>query len=738
MFSLVSTSTRPLGGPHVRSILLCLDLRFHLILACGLASLFGCEVARAQFGGLDAGPHGTIEVHLRGGDANVVSAAARIRLLSTAGPEVLEGSVDGSGTARFDSLQPGTYIVEASAPGFLPARETVELEMKWSSANVYLSLKPANNGTSTSTASSAPSVPILAPKAQKELDAGVEAFRGKDMVQARKHFEKALSMAPGNADVQYLMGALELQEKNIPAGQEHLEKAVQLFPNHVRALELLGELYCSQGHPERAVPLLEKAVSLDEVSWKAHWKLGSAYLQSNDPAKAQQQSERAIALGKGEAGVAQVLDAAALADLGKLDAAESVLEAFVRDQPNDPAAPPARIVLAELKHREKGAQQESSLPFNQPKSVAAVFDLQPEISTSKTSTWSEPGIDERVPGVAPNVSCALPQVLAGAGKQVELLMDSLEKIEATERVEHFTIDKQGELRSPEVRSFDYVVAVVHQPHGVIELEEYRNGSLDPHEFPADIATEGLPAMALIFHPQISSDFDFTCEGLGQASGRPAWQVHFQQNPKRPNRIRAYVIARNYYPVPLKGRAWIDATSYQIVRLESELVNPMPQIRLARERVSIDYAPVQFRSKNVQMWLPSHAELRVAWNKNTFYRTHAFSNFKLFSVGTDQKIGAPKESYSFTNLSDQDVWGRLTVLPVPGHSLAPISVTFVIPARASVNKAVGPGQDVNISAELIVAAQLAYSGAPGAILGNATLTSGSILEVVSESENTAAP
>jgi Tfp pilus assembly protein PilF len=199
--------------------------------------------------------------------------------------------------------------------------------MKWSSANVYLSLKPATNGTSTSTASSAPSVPILAPKAQKELDAGVEAFRGKDMVQARKHFEKALSMAPGNADVQYLMGALELQEKNIPAGQEHLEKAVQLFPNHVRALELLGELYCSQGHPERAVPLLEKAVSLDEVSWKAHWKLGSAYLQSNDPAKAQQQSERAIALGKGEAGVAQVLDAAALADLGKLDAAESVLSA---------------------------------------------------------------------------------------------------------------------------------------------------------------------------------------------------------------------------------------------------------------------------------------------------------------------------------------------------------------------------------------------------------------------------
>ena len=76
-------------------------------------------------------------------------------------------------------------------------------------------------------------------------------------------------------------------------------------------------------------------------------------------------------------------------------------------------------------------------------------------------------------------------------------MASLEKFSATERVNHFTVTKLGDLRSPEIRSFEYVVSVVKLPHGIISLDEYRNGSLDPAQFPANVATVGLPAMALI-------------------------------------------------------------------------------------------------------------------------------------------------------------------------------------------------------------------------------------------------
>ena len=710
-------------------------MRLSLILACGLIGLFGCEALWAQADPQTSEARGSIEVHLLMSDRYVFSGVARVRLLSPEGPQVAENSVNTSGSTKIENLPPATYIVEASAPGFVTVRETVELETLWSSATIFLSMKPEN---SQNPAPAASAVPVLAPNARKELEKGLEEFRQKDMNQARKHFEKALSLAPGNADVQFLMGALEWQENNISAAQDHLEKSVQLFPSQVRALELLAELYCRQGHPQQAVPLLEKAVSLEDGSWKAHWKLGSAYLQASEPAKAQQQSERAIELGKADAGVAQVLDAGALADLGKWNAAEAVLEAFIRDQPSDPAAAEARIFLAQVKQRERSALEKTPPAVHEPQRFATIADILTEMSPSKDSVWAQPGIDELVPHVEPNVACVLPQVLSGAGKQVEQLMASLEKFTATERVDHFTVGKLGDLRSPEIRSFDYVVSVSQKPHGLIELEEYRNGSLDPAQFPAQVATEGLPAMALVFHPQMISDFDFVCEGLGQASGHPAWQVHFQQKPNRPGRIRAYVVAGNYHSIALKGRAWIDASTDQVVRLESELVKPMPEIHLLREHLSIDYAPVQFHSRDSQLWLPSHAELLVALDNKAFYRTHAFSNFQLFSVGTGEKQGAPREFYSFTNLSDQDVNGQLTITPVLGRWLTPISITFTIPPRRSVYKAVGPGKDLDISADSIASARFAYVGVPGAIQAEATLASVSTLEIVPEPPVPAGP
>src|SRR5262249_28079370 len=98
----------------------------------------------------------------------------------------------------------------------------------------------------------------------------------------------------------------------------------------------------------------------------------------------------------------------------------------------------------------------------------------------------------------------------------------------------------------------------------------------------------------------------------------------------------------------------------------------------------------------------------------FFRTHSFSNFTLFSVGAGQKLGAPKESYTFTNLTDQDVRGQLTITPVAGLSLPPLSITFTIPPRQSVFKAVGPGKDLNISAVRVFRRACSGGGRRGAL------------------------
>jgi hypothetical protein len=340
-----------------------------------------------------------------------------------------------------------------------------------------------------------------------------------------------------------------------------------------------------------------------------------------------------------------------------------------------------------------------------------------------------PGVDELVPKVLPGVSCDLPAILLGAGERMTQLVGNLEKFSATEHIEHFKVDTSGALRARETRSFEYVVLVSQNPVQGFQLDEYRNGSTDPRQFPAEIATEALPAMALILHPLMVSDFKLTCEGLGEWTGRPAWQVRFEQHQDRPNRIRYYKIRGNYYPVALKGRAWIDAGTYQVLRLETDLIEPVKGIDLTRERLSIEYSQVQFHSHDLQLWLPKTAELYWERHKHQYYRRHDFSDFKIFAVDTDQKFQRPKESYSFTNTSDHDVPGELIVSPIPGSKFKTVSISFTVPAGQSVFKTIGTGKDVAIPGNLVGSARFVYKGAEGSVKVDAYLATESTLEVM---------
>jgi len=186
------------------------------------------------------------------------------------------------------------------------------------------------------------------------------------------------------------------------------------------------------------------------------------------------------------------------------------------------------------------------------------------------------------------------------------------------------------------------------------VTEYRNGGGALNEFPGGIVTNGLPALVLLFHPYYAPNYEMTCEGLARSNGRLAWQVHFRQRPDKPNELKTYQFGINgaSYSVGLKGRAWISADSYQIVRMETDLVAPMPQIQLLAEHTAIEYGPVKFREGDVNLWLPQSAEVYFAWRGRQVHRRHTFDNYMLFTVDDKQPrvepaLGdSPKKSESF--------------------------------------------------------------------------------------------
>jgi hypothetical protein len=233
-------------------------------------------------------------------------------------------------------------------------------------------------------------------------------------------------------------------------------------------------------------------------------------------------------------------------------------------------------------------------------------------------------------------------VLDGAGKRIVDLVQNVDRFTATEILTHRPIDRSGSLGSPIVVKFDYLVSFAEGQNGLLHVDEFRNGNLSLEQFPTHIATIGTPSMVLIFHPRYADNFKMQCEGLGEWHGQLAWQVRFEQRTDRPNRTLSFVVNRNTYNVNLRGRAWILADSFQVARLETDLVQAIPQIRLRLYHESVEYRPAQSSINNLQLWLPASTELYMDFQGHRFYREHSFTDFQIFSVKMQYQVADPKE------------------------------------------------------------------------------------------------
>src|SRR5690242_2353844 len=256
--------------------------------------------------------------------------------------------------------------------------------------------------------------------------------------------------------------------------------------------------------------------------------------------------------------------------------------------------------------------------------------------------WAPADIDAAVPPVDLATECSLPAVLKQTSRVVQEMVSNLPKFSATERVEHFEQASDGKWRQEKPLRFEYLVETQEVREGMLIVNETRDDPAAMSKFPAQLATLGLPALALVFHPYFIDEYEMKCEGLGNFDGYYAWLVHFQQKAGKLPRIRSYRVRELIFPLKLKGRAWISSDTFQVLHLETDLVEPVSRIRLAREHIAVDYRPVHFRKADEDLWLQQRAEVFMDYRGHHYRRVHTFENFKLFTVDTEEKPSAPKE------------------------------------------------------------------------------------------------
>jgi len=467
------------------------------------------------------------------------------------------------------------------------------------------------------------------------LGKALEALRANKPADARSHLDAVYRSAPGDADANFLFGVYSSQVNDWVHARSYWQKVLSLSPNHLGALLSLGGALMRESKPNDAAQYLNRAVEAEPTSWRAHAVLAEAFLRQGLLDNSIKEAERALELGHGQAGIAQPLLARALHLRGDQKRAIQVLQSYLRENAADAAAAKQ---LENLETSFESAVESRS-------ATASTSPPEPILTTSALlpSNWLPPDIDEKVPPVEPGVACNLEEVIKNSGKRIQEFVANVDRYAATEAVTHESINKWGFASHPIKFQFDYLVSIKQKRLGLLTVDEYRDTHYLPAKFPDGIATTGLPALVLIFHPYYAENFAISCEGLARSKGQSAWQVYFRQRADKPNTIRSYKIGAEgpAYPVALKGRAWIAADSFQIVRLETDLINPVPQIRLVSDHATIEYGPVHFKARNLDMWLPQNAEVHYDWKGRRSHRRHSFKNYLLFSVDEKQKISEPK-------------------------------------------------------------------------------------------------
>jgi hypothetical protein len=121
-------------------------------------------------------------------------------------------------------------------------------------------------------------------------------------------------------------------------------------------------------------------------------------------------------------------------------------------------------------------------------------------------------------------------------------------------------------------------------------------------------------------------------GQQTVTGHKCYVVAFAQIPEAAH-LRAQL---NDGPVShsvlLQGLVWADATSFQIIRMYTQLLPYASGSNVREFNTDVTYGEVRFPGVDVVLWLPREVVVDIDWgSKNRRYRNyHHYSNYQLYA------------------------------------------------------------------------------------------------------------
>ncbi len=245
------------------------------------------------------------------------------------------------------------------------------------------------------------------------------------------------------------------------------------------------------------------------------------------------------------------------------------------------------------------------------------------------------------PGEPPE---GLGHILQKVGERVEQFFLNFPNTACKERVRLERFGYDGRIRDSAHREFSYLL-LVHPDQVGIQIEEDRTDDrgrpLGLRNMIGFFVTSGFATSSIYLHPRHQQGSQFCYMGR-QTSKQSSLVIAFAQKPEIGDFLTSYT-DRHLKATPLltRGMLWVDPDTFQIVRMRTDLLVSPAGCNLTSQSTQIWFSEIRFGANPTPLWLPQKVSVDLKCDGEEFRNQHLYSDYKLFTVESQDKIERPQ-------------------------------------------------------------------------------------------------
>jgi hypothetical protein len=142
-------------------------------------------------------------------------------------------------------------------------------------------------------------------------------------------------------------------------------------------------------------------------------------------------------------------------------------------------------------------------------------------------------------------------------------------------------------------------------------------------------SQGFATSWVHFYPHNQPRSAFRYLGEQKVGGHHAVVVAFAQKPQAVRSPGLLSYKGKSVPMFLQGVAWFDTSDFQILRLQTDLLSPLPDISLDRLSANVKFMPTRVADVSSVLVLPQDVTVTSVVGGTTLREHHSYSDYRLF-------------------------------------------------------------------------------------------------------------